>query len=111
MKQLQLIYWTVAVAALPALAMAQQKTRPDPADHKVSVPPVIYVSPLKQYQPLGDEQVTTWKTANDRVEKIGGWQTYAKEAQAAETPGQPTQPAAPAAKPPTQDGHAGHHVK
>jgi hypothetical protein len=103
--------WCIAAFAFPALAIAQQTARPDPADPRVSVPPVIYVSPLKQYQPLGDEQVTSWKAANELVEKIGGWKTYAKEAQATESPGQPIQPSAPQAKPPIQDGHSGHHVK
>ena len=109
MNLLKLFCW--CLTALPALAIAQPASRPDPADPKVSVPPVIYVSPLKQYQPLGDEQINSWKAANDLVEKIGGWQTYAKEAQDAEAPGQPGQAAAPAANPPTQDGHSGHKVK
>ena len=82
MKSLNISGLCFAALALPALAIAQQKARPDPADPKVSVAPVIYVSPLKQYQPLGDEQVTSWKAANDLVEKIGGWQVYAREAQA-----------------------------
>ena len=101
--------------ALPAPVIAQQKARPDPADSKVNVPPVIYVSPLKQYQPLGDEQVTSWKAANELVEKIGGWQIYAKEAQepapAADQSARPVPPSAPRPKPPTQGGHAGHQMK
>ena len=114
MKRLQLICWYLAAMALPAPAFAQQKSRPDPADPKVSVPPVIYVSPLKQYQPLGDEQVTSWKAANDLVETIGGWRVYAKEAQepgaTAEQPVRPTQQPAPQPKPPTQGGHSGHKM-
>lgn len=119
MKKLQIICWTVALTALPALAMAQQKARPDPADSKVSVPPVIYVSPLKQYQPLGDEQVTSWKAANEVVEKAGGWKAYAKEAQqpdvGTKAPASPAQqplssatPSIPQPKPAAHDGHAGH---
>ena len=111
MNLLKIFCLFIAAMALPAPAVAQKKARPDPADSKVSVPPVIYVSPLKQYQPLGDENVTSWKAANDLVGKIGGWKTYAKEAQATESPGQPIQPSAPQAKPPIQDGHSGHHVK
>jgi len=115
MKRLQIICWYLAAMALPAPACAQQQARPDPADPKVSVPPVIYVSPLKQYQPLGDEPVTSWKAANDLVEKIGGWQVYAKEAQepapAAGQPARPAQPPAPQMNPPTQGGHSGHPMK
>lgn len=115
MNSLKVSALCLAALALPALAIAQQKARPDPADPKVSVPPVIYVSPIKQYQPLGDEQVTAWKAANDLVEKIGGWQVYAREAQApapaADQSARPVQPSAPPAKPPTQSGHSGHQMK
>ena len=115
MKSLKVSVWCLAALALPALAIAQQKARPDPADPKASVPPVIYVSPLKQYQPLGDEQVTAWKAANDLVEKIGGWKVYANEAQgpapAADQSARPVQPPAPQAKPPNQGGHSGHPMK
>jgi len=115
MKRLRIICVYLAAMALSASAFAQQKARPDPADPKVSVPPVIYVSPLKQYQLLGDEPVTSWKAANDRVESIGGWRVYAKEAQepapAAGQPARPVQPPAPQMNPPTQGGHSGHPMK
>ncbi len=114
MKRLQIVGLCLAAMALPAPGFAQQKARPDPADPKISVPTVIYVSPLQQYRPLGDEQVTPWQASNELVEKIGGWRVYAKEAQepepAASQPGRPTlQPALPA-KPPAAGGHAGHKM-
>ena len=112
MKLLQIICWGVAAMALPALAVAQEKVLPDPADPNTNVPPVIYVSPLTQYQPFGDEQVNAWKAANDLVEKIGGWKAYAKESQepapTGEQPGRPVQPTAPQTIPSTQGGHTGH---
>lgn len=115
MKSLKISAWCLTALALPALAIAQQKARPDPADSAASVPPVIYVSPFRQYAPLGDDQVTSWKAANDLVEKIGGWQVYAREAQApapaADQSARPVQPSAPPAKPPTQGGHSGHQMK
>ena len=114
MKQLQIICCYLAAMALSAPAFAQNKARPDPADPRVSVPPVIYVSPFKQYQPLGDEAVTSWKAANDLVGKIGGWQVYAKEAQEpAPAAGQPNprdQQPEPQAKPPAHSGHSGHKM-
>jgi hypothetical protein len=115
MKRLQIICWYLAAMALPLAAFAQQKARPDPTDPKVSVAPVIYVSPLTKYQPLGEEQVTSWKAANDLVEKIGGWRVYTKEAQepapgAGQPAGKDQQPA-PQTKPPTQGGHSGHSMK
>ena len=115
MNSLKISCWYLAAWAFPVLAIAQQTARPDPADPKASVPAVIYVSPLKQYQPLGDEQVTSWKAANELVEKIGGWQVYAKEAQApapaADQSARPDRPPAPPVKPATQGGHAGHQMK
>lgn len=51
----------------------------------ISQTTVVYTSPLTDYQsmsqPLNDEKVTSWKTANDKVGQIGGWRAYAKEAQ------------------------------
>ena len=114
MKKLQIICLYLAAMALPAPGFAQQKARPDPADPKISVPPAVYVSPLRQYQPLGDDQVTSWKAANEIVEKIGGWRAYAKEAQelapGAGQPARPIQQPAPQTKPPTQGGHSGHKM-
>jgi len=114
MKLLRTIGLSLAAMALPALGFAQQQARPDPADPRSSAPSISYVSPLQQYHPLGDEQVTSWKAANDLVEKIGGWRIYAKEAQepepAAEQAGRPYQPSAPPAKSPTQGGHSGHQM-
>ena len=92
--------------ALPALVLAQQK---DPTDPKASVPPVVYTSPLKQYRPLADEQVVPWKTANEVVEKAGGWKAYAKEAQEPQgaAPAVKSIPqTAPQAKPAAHEGHA-----
>lgn len=104
----------LALAVLPLLASAQQKARPDPADPKISVPTVVYVSSLKQYRPLGDEQIVSWKATNDLVEKIGGWRVYAKEARepepTVEQPGRPSQRPAPQTRPPAQGGHSGHKM-
>ena len=58
-----------------------------------------YTSPLKAYQAYADEPVQSWREANDRVGRIGGWRTYAKDASTDE----PVK-AEPAANP-----HAGHH--
>ena len=98
----------VALMALPALAYAQQKTRPDPADPKAGVPPSVYVSPFKQYQPLGDEPVAPWKSTNEVVEKAGGWKAYAKEAQQPDVGTKPPVSPAQQPKPAGHDGHAGH---
>ncbi len=105
----------LAASALPAIAFAQPQARPDPADPKISVPPAVYVSPMKQYQPLGNAPVAPWRAANDTVEKIGGWKVYAREASdpgsVVERPAQPLQPPVPQMKPPAQGGHSGHKMK
>jgi hypothetical protein len=43
-----------------------------PGDHR---------SAFEGYQNFADEKVQSWKEANDTVGRIGGWRTYAKEAQ------------------------------
>lgn len=114
MKRFSAICVYVVALAMPELAFAQSKARPDPADAKVSVPPTVYVSPLQQYRPLGDEPVADWKATNDLVEKIGGWREYAREAQepasAAEQARQPSPQPAPPAKPPAHGGQSGHKM-
>ena len=115
MKRLQIICSYLASASLSAPAFAQADARPDPTDPMVSVPPVIYVPPWKQYRPFGNAPVTSWKSANELVEKIGGWQVYTKEAQeSAPSVGEPAsagRQSAPDTKPSTPGGHAGHHAK
>lgn len=53
-----------------------------------------YQSPFEGYQRFTQEEVVSWKAANDNVGRIGGWREYAKEARV------------PAATPPRP--HAGH---
>ena len=38
-----------------------------------------YTSTLSGYQAYADEPVQSWREANDRVGRIGGWKVYAKE--------------------------------
>jgi len=38
-------------------------------------------SVIGQYQAHKDQKVAPWRETNDTVEKIGGWQVYAREAQ------------------------------
>jgi hypothetical protein len=60
-----------------------------------------YTSPLGAYQAYTDEPVQSWREANDRVGRIGGWRTYAREANTNEA-----RKAEPAAAP-----HAGQNGK
>ena len=58
-----------------------------------------YQSVFSAYQADVDPPVQSWREANERVGKIGGWRAYAKEAASAE----------PAKDTPAADPHAGHH--
>lgn len=72
-----------------------------------------YESPLRAYKAYAEQPVGSWREANDRVGRIGGWRAYAREIQTGEpAPDLPPQPApapADAPKAPVADPHAGHH--
>ncbi|MEY2874161.1 MAG: hypothetical protein RLZZ373_1532 [Pseudomonadota bacterium] len=73
-----LIAWALAVLSGVAAA-AQSPTEPGKG-----LPPtrLQYTSTLGTYQGYADEPVQSWREANDRVERIGGWKAYAKETKA-----------------------------
>lgn len=60
--------------ALSALA----QPRPDPADSRAPVPPVA-VRKAPPPQPADDPPPIDWRAANARVERVGGWRSYARE--------------------------------
>ena len=60
-----------------------------------------YSSPIGAYQGYADQPVQSWREANDRVGRIGGWRAYAKEIKT----GDP----APDKGAPASDPHSGHH--
>lgn len=93
--------------------------RPDPADPAVPVPRAMHRSALSGSAPVAaDTPPIPWRSANETVNRIGGWRAYAREA---------SMPPAPAPSPaaaeggPTQGGarpepsmhrdrhHHGHH--
>ena len=67
-----------------------------------------YVSPLRAYKAYVDQPVESWREANDRVGRIGGWRAYAKEAQMGE-PAKDVRQDPVKAPAPAADPHAGHH--
>lgn len=69
-----------------------------------------YQSAFDDYRPFGEEQLTSWREANDTVGRIGGWRAYAREAQQPEgsSPALPRAPAGTDAKPAPRDPRAGH---
>lgn len=53
-----------------------------PADPRAAVPPVQHRSAFVGYRALGAAEPADWRTANDRVARIGGWRAYTREAHA-----------------------------
>lgn len=47
---------------------------------------VQYRSAFSDYVPYSEQAIESWRQANDTVGEIGGWRTYAKEAQQPNTP-------------------------
>lgn len=103
---------TTLIAAWPGTAWATDPTQAD-----APVPPLRHESALRHYRALGPATPTSWQQANERVNRIGGWRTYTREAHAPEgasevaPPSAPTAPATaapPPASPRKETGH-GHH--
>ena len=90
-----LLPWLCVLAAGAALAAPAEKNQVNPPPTKLQ-----YTSALNSYQGYTDQAVQSWREANDRVGRIGGWRAYAKEA----ATGQPAPDTPPVASP-----HAGHH--
>jgi len=102
-----------AAAAWLALAAQAQSTPPadrpaltsrpapaasaDPLDPQAQVPAVAYTSALPTYRRLGEDKRVPWTQANETVNRIGGWRSYAREAQQPDaTSTRPAPPAGPA---------------
>lgn len=108
---------TAALLLSSAPVFAEQAattTRSDPLDPNAEVPALTYRSTFSEYRPLSDGKLD-WKKANDTAGSIGGWRTYAKEAQSPEPPAvkgpSADKPAAaPAAAKPAAGGHDGHKM-
>ncbi|HET9976874.1 MAG TPA: hypothetical protein VFQ20_05520 [Burkholderiaceae bacterium] len=83
-----------AFVAAPALAAP----RPDPADPAASTPRLEHRSALAGYQRHADTPAADWRSANQLVERIGGWRAYAREsAPSASAPSRDAAPGAAAA--------------
>jgi hypothetical protein len=64
-------------------AQPQPPQKADPLDAKASVPRVEYTGSLARYKRYSEEPVGSWRKANETVNAIGGWRSYAREAAAA----------------------------
>ncbi len=64
---------------------AGQTARPaDPLQANADVPPAPTPTPFAQYRPHTSVavQAGAWRAANEQANRVGGWRTYAREAQA-----------------------------
>ncbi len=84
----------LALAAALALGVPASAQPTHPADATAAVPPLTYRSAFGGYKRLSEPPAADWKTANQNVERIGGWRAYAREANA------PASAPAPAASAP-----------
>lgn len=57
----------------PISQAAEENTAAQP------VPPPL-AAPFDQYRGFRDEPVADWRKVNDRVNEVGGWRTYLREA-------------------------------
>ena len=59
---------------------------PHAPDAHASAAPIglHYQSPIANYQPYREPTIASWPRANDTVQQIGGWRSYAKEAREAQ---------------------------
>ena len=89
---------TGAVAQPAAVAAAASAPRrADPADPGASVPALSYRSAFAGYRPNVEQPVGAWRELSDSVGRVGGWRSYAREAQST------APPAAAASAPATAD--------
>jgi len=103
----------LCAAAFAAAAQSHPSTarKADPLDARASVPAVAYESAFSRYRRAADDKAIPWRDANDTAARIGGWRTYAREAQQPEPAA--SAPAAPPSKPDPQampQGHGGHKM-
>ncbi|WP_130430773.1 hypothetical protein [Rivibacter subsaxonicus] len=67
-------------------APASAPRRADPADPAASVPVLNHRSAFTGYRPNVEQPVGAWRELNDQVGRIGGWRSYAREAQSTAPP-------------------------
>ena len=102
----------LAAAAIPLSGLCQ--AQPDPLDPRAPVPAIRYHSSFSDSPVLEAAPVGSWRDANENVNRIGGWRTYAREAQVPTQPTVPARPSQPAAGAtesspgPKGTNHSGH---
>jgi hypothetical protein len=101
----------LACTATLTAAVSVCSAAPDPLDPKVPVAAPVHRSVFEGYRRFDDMKPLPWRQANDTVERIGGWRSYAREAGQAPAAASAARPASgPARGEPARPapGHGGH---
>lgn len=95
------------IGATLACAQTAPRGRTDPLDAAASAPRLVYQSPLAEYRRFAEQPVGSWRSANETVNRVGGWRVYAREAAepAAAPASAPKQPGTPSTAPADHGGH------
>jgi hypothetical protein len=99
--------WALALCSSAVLAQPA-RDRADPLDAAASVPAARHESALKSYRRFDEAQAVPWRQANDTVERIGGWRSYARDTGAAAAASAAQPASAPRSEPKAPSGHGGH---
>jgi len=99
--------WPLHAAGFACLLLVAGLAHAQPQEpNPPAVPALAYRSLFTAYKGYADQPVTSWREANETVNRIGGWRAYAKEA--AQADASAADQGAPA--PRGQDGeHEAHH--
>jgi hypothetical protein len=101
-----------AALALPAAAQspaAKPSSPPGPLNATASVPALRYQPVFADFKAQAEQPVGDWKQANDRTVQIGGWRSYARQAQEPQPASEATSaPAGVSGSPPPTPAHRHH---
>ena len=76
-------FMPVGLAVVLPMAFAQSGAVPATPDSTSAAPSSVtlgYRSAFTDYSAYSEPPIVSWREANDKVEQIGGWRAYAKEA-------------------------------
>lgn len=76
-------FMPVGLAVVLPMAFAQPGAAPATPDRSSSASAPVtlsYRSAFTDYRAYSEQPVASWRDANDKVNQIGGWRAYAREA-------------------------------
>ena len=76
-------FMPVGLAVVLPMAFAQSGSVPATPDSTSAAPSSVtlgYRSAFTDYSAYSEQPIASWRDANDKVNQIGGWRAYAREA-------------------------------